>query len=93
LAEGQSVPTWRDDLVIESEFGRALRTQRFKYSIYESGENREQLIDMTADPGEMNNLATDEAYGDVVKDHRRRLAAHLQANHDEIGQRYIIKEP
>jgi choline-sulfatase len=93
LAEGLSVPAWRDDLVIESEFGRALRTLRFKYSIYESGEGREQLIDMTADPGEMDNLATDEKYGDVVRDHRRRLAAHVRANHDEIGRRYIIEEP
>lgn len=53
--------------------GRMIRTARYKYCIYDDGENREQLFDMTADPGETMNLATDEASLAQLNHHRKLL--------------------
>jgi len=41
----------------------------YKYTVYSDGELKEQLFDMKADPGEMNNLATKENYDEVLKKH------------------------
>ena len=49
-----------------------LRSQRYKYIRYFQT-NAEMLFDMQEDPGEQKNLATDETYDDIVKDHRRML--------------------
>ncbi len=87
LAEGAQPPDWRDELVIETcldlgsgphgaqSMGRALRTERYKYSVYAMGRHREQLVDLEADPGEMVNLAVDAGHREVLNDHRRRLLA------------------
>ncbi|MHC4582428.1 MAG: sulfatase family protein, partial [Planctomycetota bacterium] len=56
LSQGKTPDKWRDFVVCESQNGRSLRTDRFKYSIYDSGKSREQLIDLQNDPGEMNDL-------------------------------------
>ena len=50
--------------------GRMLRTERYKYCIYEKGEKREQLFDMENDPGEMNNLVYDKSFTEVLRLHR-----------------------
>ena len=60
LAATGKDPGWRDAVVVESLHGRMLTTGRFKYSVYFSGDNREQLVDLEDDPGEMINLAGDE---------------------------------
>ena len=73
LAEGRRLDSWRDQVVVESKAGQMLRTDRFKYVVYFSGEHREQLIDLAGDPGEMVNLAEDTKYRDVLAEHRRRL--------------------
>jgi choline-sulfatase/glucosamine-6-phosphate deaminase len=80
---------WRDQVVSEiwvpgnkprggepwkSAWGRMLRTARFKYTVYDRGEYREQLHDMQLGRDEMRNLAADPGYRDVLADHRRRLA-------------------
>ena len=90
LTEGRTVDAWPDQVVVESEFGRMVRTARYKYSIYESGRHREQLIDMQADPGEMTNLAGKKELNAVLTAHRQRLARWVQANNDRIGEKYII---
>jgi choline-sulfatase len=53
--------------------GRMLRTDRYKYCVYDQGARRESLIDMTRDPGEQRNLAGDAAFGAVLAEHRRLL--------------------
>ena len=40
---------------------------------YDVGDNREQLFDMAADPGEMRNLAVVNSYGDELNRHRQVL--------------------
>ncbi|MHB8897586.1 MAG: sulfatase family protein [Thermoguttaceae bacterium] len=75
LAEGRRPNQWREELVVESLAGRTLRTDRFKYNVYATGRNREQLIDLQADPGEMVNLAGDADHAAVLQQHRDRLRA------------------
>jgi arylsulfatase A-like enzyme len=83
LLEGQP-SSWRDQLTIETNVdigsgpggqlvARAIRTDRYKYSVYPMGRYREQLVDLEADPGEMVNLAVSARSRDILDDHRQRL--------------------
>ena len=90
LAEGRAPKTWRDDLVVECQVGRMLRTARTKYNVHEDGAHREQLIDLEKDPGEMVNLAEDPKYAQVLTDHRRRLRRWVDDTGDEIGKACIV---
>lgn len=76
LAEGRTPQSWRTHLWIESEFGYMIRSERYKYLLYDAGKNREQLIDIEVDPGEMKNLATDAAYQEILKEHRDCFQSH-----------------
>ena len=53
--------------------GRMLRGQRYKYCVYSEGKNREFLVDLEKDPGEMKNLAADPAFEKLLNEHRRLL--------------------
>jgi choline-sulfatase len=53
--------------------GRMVRTDRFKYCVYSEGENRESLVDLVNDPGEMVNLANDPKYLHTLNEHREIL--------------------
>ena len=90
LAEGKNLGQWRDFIVTESQNGRMVRTKRYKYYIYDSGNRREQLTDMENDPGEMKNLAEVEAYKDVLNEHRRLLRAWVEKTGDKIAAKYLI---
>ena len=50
--------------------GRMIRTKKYKYCVYDVGQQREQLFDMEADPGETHNLAVDSSYSDELNHHR-----------------------
>jgi len=85
LAEGRQPSVWRDQVAIETRLdyagmpgtaqsmARAVRTDRYKYSVYPIGRYREQLIDLQEDPGEMVNLAVQANCRDILNDHRKRL--------------------
>jgi len=92
LAEGKEVKDWRNFVVTESQAGRMVRTNRFKYCIYDSGANREILIDIAKDPGEMNNLAGDADYKDVLNRHRQILRRWVEHVGDKIAAQYISVE-
>jgi choline-sulfatase len=89
LAEGKAAGRWRGYVAVESQNGRMVRTERFKYCLYDSGERREQLTDMRNDPGEMNNLAGDEKYRDVLDRHRQLMRRWVKKIDDRIGANYI----
>jgi arylsulfatase A-like enzyme len=84
---------WRSALFLETIFdgvrgfeaqGRAVRTARHKYSLYDRGRYREQLVDLSADPGELVNLAVERRYADVLTEHRRLLTGHLRSTGDTL---------
>ncbi len=54
--------------------GRMVRSERFKYYAYDLGKQREALVDVEQDPGELVNLAGKEEYQKVLKQHRQYLA-------------------
>lgn len=53
--------------------GRALITDRWKYTVYSWGRWREQLHDLHADPGETQNLAVQERYDPQLERMRELL--------------------
>jgi len=89
LAEGKKVSRWRDHVVVESQNGRMVRTDRFKYCIYDSGKHREQLIELKNDPGEMKNLADDKGSRRMLNKHRLLLKKWIKKNGDTIGSKYV----
>ncbi len=92
LGEREALP--RDYVVSETVFasgteqfgvsGRMLRTEQYKYTIYNKGECREQLFDMKKDPGEMENLAVAPEYQSILNQHRRHITAWAAQTQDEF---------
>jgi arylsulfatase A-like enzyme len=62
--------------------GRMVRSRRYKYCIYSEGRRRESLVDMEKDPGEMENLAENSAYRDILESHRGMLAGFRKNTND-----------
>ncbi len=73
LAEGRDPDSWRTALPVESEMGRMIVTDRYKYMRYDEGEYREQLIDLVADPGETRNAIGDAGNQKVLETLRLRF--------------------
>lgn len=68
LMQGDANHAWREILPVESEIGQMIIHQHYKYMMHYDGDNREQLIDMLTDPGEMRNAIND-------PQHRQRVEA------------------
>jgi choline-sulfatase len=64
---------------------------RYKYCVYDAGSQREQLVDLGKDPGEMRNLAADPACAGVLADHRRMMREWVEANRDELAAGYVVR--
>lgn len=82
LAEGREPATWRQWLAAEYPLrplenwlvrGVMIRTSRYKYIAYDSGQYPEQLFDLEKDPGEMVNRAVESKYKGLVQGHRDLL--------------------
>ncbi len=96
------LPGQRDHVIVETEFGafgkphgclgRAVRTSRYKYMVYNLGENREFLVDMEDDPGETVNLA---GHPDHQKelDRHRTLLRHYIISTDDVFPLDIVPAP
>ena len=74
LAEGAMPTSWRTALPVESEMGRMIVTDRYKYMLHDEGLHREQLIDLVADPGESRNAAADPEQRERLTSLRERFA-------------------
>ena len=70
--------------------GRMLRTDQYKYTIYNKGETREQLFDMEKDPGETINLAVDKDFLPDLNRHRQLLTNWAKETNDDFP---YIKTP
>ena len=65
--------------------GRMVRSKRYKYFIYDQGHQRESLVDMEKDPGEMVNLAQDDRFAEILQKHRRYLRTWCRDTKDPFG--------
>jgi len=84
----------RDTLVIETDFadndklmnisGRAVISNDFKYIVYNKGELKEQLFNLTTDPGEITNLAVNKTYKKELIAMRRYLKQWGKKNGDSF---------
>ena len=82
----------RDTLVIETDFadndvllgisGRAVISKDFKYIVYNKGEIKEQLFNLTNDPGEITNLAVNKSYKKTLINMRNYLKKWCKENGD-----------
>jgi arylsulfatase len=61
----------------------ALTDGRFKY-VYFAYDGREQLFDMTKDPGELHNLADQPTQESLLKEWRERMIQHLSERGEEF---------
>jgi hypothetical protein len=52
--------------------------------VYTGGRQRESLVDLQADPGEMNDLATNAQYRPVLLEHRELLARFGREHQDPL---------
>jgi len=94
LALGKEDKDWRDYTVIETEFcqskktfdikGRCVRTEDFKYMVYDKGDLHEQLFDMVNDKGEMHNLAYKSGYQKQLRRHRKYLKEWMKETKDNF---------
>ncbi len=53
--------------------GRSIRTERWRYSVWQNGQGAEELYDHNADPYELKNLAKDARFQKVKNGLRARL--------------------
>ncbi len=90
VAEGRAVQDWRPCVVSENSWGRMVRTERFKYCVYDSGAPRESLVDMSADPGEMKNLASGPDFREELRRHRRHLLEWIEASGDAAARAFAV---
>lgn len=73
--------------------GRAVITARYKYVVYGWGAHREQLFDLTADPGEQRNLAAESAFDTVLDDLRARLVDWCRRTDDTAFLKRLVLPP
>lgn len=59
--------------------GYSVRTDRFRYTLWDDGKRGEQLFDLTDDPQESKNLAADSKHAATVKDLRERIRQYAAA--------------
>ncbi len=99
IAEGKTSNPKRDFVVSENHMiqcepidgvslkpqGRMVRSNQFKYCVYNEGVNRESLIDMQFDPLEMVNQAQNPVYRNILEKHREFLREHAKQNDDEVA--------
>lgn len=67
-----------------------LRTERYKYCVYVDGEDRESLVDLQADPGELQNLASLSEYRETLNQHRGYLQEWIEESDDQEAKDFAI---
>jgi arylsulfatase A-like enzyme len=90
IAEGRSVDDWRTYVVSENSWGRMIRSERFKYCVYDSGAVRESLVDLREDPGERSNLAAAQAHRDSLIEYRRCLQQWIEDSNDTEAKAFLL---
>jgi choline-sulfatase len=70
MIEGKNIFSDRESFTPE---GRMIRSSKYKYWIYDVGEQRESLFDIENDPSEINDLASNSLYRNVLNEHRQYM--------------------
>jgi len=89
IAEGKPVRDWRSYVASENGWCRMIRSRKYKYCVYDSADNQESLVDLDEDPGEMQNLAGDPKFREVLDEHRRLLKEWIETSGDTAGSKYL----
>jgi choline-sulfatase len=103
IVAGKTPSDWRNCVVIQNHLsqtvpvdgirataqGRMVRTERYKYCVYDHGTQRESLVDMKNDPLETRNIATDPASKDIIKTHRKLLLAFADKHKDPLSRKML----
>ncbi|MGQ1945752.1 sulfatase family protein [Geofilum sp. OHC36d9] len=64
--------------------GRMVVSQRYKYFLFDGGENREQFFDLKNDPGELKPVTDDPKYKKQLNIHRQYLKEWIENASDEF---------
>ena len=103
IVMGRTPADWRDHVVIQNHLsqtvvvdgirataqGRMVRTEQYKYCVYDHGIQRESLVDMTDDPLETKNLAADPAHKKTILAHRKLLLAFAARHKDTLAEQML----
>lgn len=84
LLRGYLVTELADDKLDSARHGRMIRNMRYKYNVYSSGKNNEQLFDLWKDPGETQNLADEQNYRSLKSELRRQLGQWMVKTGDDF---------
>jgi len=88
IAERRIEAPWRDSVFVESQAGCMIRTDRYAYSIYDSGRHPEALYDHVVDPGEMTNVAYRDENRAVLQRHRALMREWIDRTGNGIAGAY-----
>lgn len=69
--------------------GRMVVTCRYKYFLFNRGENREQLFDLQEDPGELNPVTDNPDYVHQLVAHREMLKDWIKRSNDPFDLAFI----
>ena len=99
-------PEWERDFVVSENHmvqgdpvegqafqpqGRMVRSNKYKYCIYSEGKDRESLVDMQFDPGEMVNQAKNPVYKKILEQHRAFLKDFAQQTNDTLAIKMLTQ--
>lgn len=79
VEQGDPMATHQPHIITETRFdgsktrGWVVRSEHYKYVLYDKGRHREQLFDMNTDRGEMRNLVQEKRYAAELQRHRDLL--------------------
>ena len=66
-----------------------VRSERYKYCLYDLGERREELYDLKNDPGETINIAREKSGKEIVKLHRNYLREFANKYNDTLALKMV----
>jgi arylsulfatase A-like enzyme len=69
--------------------GRMVRSDRYKYCLYDLGEKREELYDLKNDPGETINIAEKKSSNEILKQHRNYLSEFAKNYKDTLALKML----
>lgn len=107
MLRGETVADWPEEVVVQNDMtqagivdgsvpmtpGRMIRTDRYKYCVYAYGDQRESLVDLVEDPGELNDLARDPAFRPVLLEMRERLRRFGERHRDPLVATMLVEGP